>query len=110
MGERQKKIFQKNIKDILNATCKGDDDIYIEFQRISPTTFERRYTSPTLWVCAGCGDVVDKHTQNDHKNCIKSKINEEDVAKFIGSFLVDDELNIVELNNGYDDQCYISLC
>lgn len=106
---RKKIMFKKNVKDIQNVSCKGSDDIYIHFQRISPTEFERMYKSPSLWVCTGCGDIVDESTQDEHRSCMIGKITEGELAQFVGDFLVDDELNVVEFNEGCDDQCYISL-
>lgn len=104
------KVYKKHIKDIQNVTAFVKvEDIYTEFTRVSPTEFEKMFKSPSKWVCTGCGEYLDEENEADHRRCILSKVSEEYVTDFISEVVKDDEDNVIEINKGYDDQCYIRL-
>lgn len=107
--EEKRKVFKKDMGDINNAICRGSDGIDITFQRLSPREFERLYKSPSHWVCTGCGDFIDESTKEEHDKCQIGKVDEKELAHFLGDFLTDDEKNVIEINDGCDDQCFISL-
>lgn len=102
--------FRKHIKDIRKATIKAGD-MYTHYERVSPTKFKQSYSTDDneVIICDKCGDFIYPGEERDHKECTYGYVDEYYVAETIVNLLEENENNIVCINEGFDDQCFIQL-
>lgn len=102
-------VYKANMKNVQNCSIIQNNGTYREkLEKMSNGTYRRSFTS-SEWVCSKCGDLITRDNENEHKSCLIVYLSEYQAAQELISMLEDDEDNVVVINEGLEDQCYLTL-
>lgn len=103
------KVFKKRMRDIQNITIRYGEDMYEIFTRVGVNEFERMYKSSSDWICTACGEYLNENNKDNHTQCELEHFSDEHIAQYVVDMLMDNDENVVQINEGLDDECYIAL-
>lgn len=102
-------IYKANMKDVQNCSIIQNNGAYREkLMKMPDGTYQKSFTS-SEWVCGKCGDYITRDNESEHKACLTVYLSEYQAAQELITMLEDDEDNVVVINEGLEDQCYLTL-